>query len=103
LGREVVEKQDGIEELGEIFDADNGNLFEDFTGNVVVARGFFGIEMVDGKLDIGIGETGIGGSSCNGVPKACRMCCSAGAGEVLGGGVKVERRILGVRRMLGLS
>jgi hypothetical protein len=56
LGGEVVEKQDGIEELSEIFDADKGQLFEDFTGNEVVARGFFGIEMVDGSLDIGIGE-----------------------------------------------
>jgi hypothetical protein len=36
-----------------IFDADD----EDFTGNEVVARGFFGIEMADGSLDIGIGET----------------------------------------------
>jgi hypothetical protein len=58
LGGEVVEKQDGIEELGEIFDADSGQFFEDFTGNEVVARGFFGIEIVDGSLDIGIGETG---------------------------------------------
>jgi hypothetical protein len=58
LGGEVVEKQDGIEELGEIFDADSGQFFEDFAGNEVVARGFFGIEMVDGSLDIGIGETG---------------------------------------------
>jgi hypothetical protein len=41
LGEEVVEKQDGIEELGEIFDADCGQFFEDFTGNEVVARGFF--------------------------------------------------------------
>jgi hypothetical protein len=41
IGREVVEKQDGIKELGEIFDADNGQFFEDFTGNEVVARGFF--------------------------------------------------------------
>jgi hypothetical protein len=30
----------------------------DFTGNEVVAREFFGIEMVGGSLDIGIGETG---------------------------------------------
>jgi hypothetical protein len=56
--RYVVEKQDGIEELGEIFDADRGQLFEDFIGNEVVARGFFGIEMVDCSLDIGVGETG---------------------------------------------
>jgi hypothetical protein len=58
LGGEVVEKQDGIEELGEIFDADSGQLFKDFTSNEVVARGFFGNEMVDRSLDIGIGETG---------------------------------------------
>jgi hypothetical protein len=35
LGEEVVEKQDSIEELGEIFDADSGQFFEDFTGNEV--------------------------------------------------------------------
>jgi hypothetical protein len=58
LGGEVVEKQDGIEELGEIFDADSGQSFEDFTGNEVVAREVFGIEMVDGSLDIGTDETG---------------------------------------------
>jgi hypothetical protein len=27
--------------MGEIFDADSGQFFEDFTGNEVVARGFF--------------------------------------------------------------
>jgi hypothetical protein len=58
LGGKVVGRQNGIEELGEIFDADSGQFFEDFTGNEVVARGFFEIEMVDGSLDIGIGETG---------------------------------------------
>jgi hypothetical protein len=62
LGGEVVEKQDGIEELGEIFDADSGQYFEDFTSNEVIARGCFGIEMVDGSLDIGIGQTGDMGS-----------------------------------------
>jgi hypothetical protein len=41
LGGEVVEKQDGIKELGEIFDANRGQFFEDFAGNEVVARGFF--------------------------------------------------------------
>jgi hypothetical protein len=41
LGGEVVQKQDGIEELGEIFDDDSGQFFEDFTGNEVIARGFF--------------------------------------------------------------
>jgi hypothetical protein len=40
LGGEVVE-QDGTEELGEIFDAESGQFSEDFTGNEVVARGFF--------------------------------------------------------------
>jgi hypothetical protein len=43
LGGEVVEKQDGIEKLSEIFDADRGQFFEDFTGNEVVARGFIGL------------------------------------------------------------
>jgi hypothetical protein len=43
LGGEVVEKQDCIEELGEIFDADSGQFLEDFNGNEVVARGFFGL------------------------------------------------------------
>jgi hypothetical protein len=33
LGEEVVEKQGGIKELGEIFDADSGQFFEDFTSN----------------------------------------------------------------------
>jgi hypothetical protein len=33
LGGEVVEKQDGIEELGEIFDAYSGQFFEDFISN----------------------------------------------------------------------
>jgi hypothetical protein len=33
LGREVVEKQDGIEQLGEIFDAYSKQFFEDFTSN----------------------------------------------------------------------
>jgi hypothetical protein len=41
LGGEVVEKQDSIEELGEIFYAYSGQFFEDFTSNEVVARGFF--------------------------------------------------------------
>jgi hypothetical protein len=41
LGGEAVKKQDGIEELGEIFDADSGQFFEGFTGNKVIARGFF--------------------------------------------------------------
>jgi hypothetical protein len=63
VGREVVEKQDGIEELGEIFDADSGQFFEDFTGNEVIAREFFGIEMVDGSLGISIGETGLAGQA----------------------------------------
>jgi hypothetical protein len=58
IGGEVVEKQDGIEELGGIFDADSGQFFEDFTGNEVVARGFFWFEMVDDNLDISIGKTG---------------------------------------------
>jgi hypothetical protein len=41
LGGDVVEKQDGIEELGEIFDAESGQFFEDFAGNEVIARGIF--------------------------------------------------------------
>jgi hypothetical protein len=40
LGREVVEK-----------------LFEDFTVNEVVARGFFWFEMVDDSLHISMGKT----------------------------------------------
>jgi hypothetical protein len=43
LGGEVVEKQDDIDELGEIFHADSGQFFEDFTGNEVVARRFLGL------------------------------------------------------------
>jgi hypothetical protein len=41
LGGEVVEKQDGIEELGEIFDANSRQFLEDFTSNEGLARGFF--------------------------------------------------------------
>jgi hypothetical protein len=41
LGREVVEKQEGIEELGEIFTAYRGQFLEDFIGNEVIARDFF--------------------------------------------------------------
>jgi hypothetical protein len=41
LGRGVVEKQDGTEELGEVFDANSGQFFEDFfVSNEVIARGF---------------------------------------------------------------
>jgi hypothetical protein len=57
LGGGVVEKQDGIEELGEIFDANSGQFLEDFTGNEVIARDFFWVEMVDDSLDISIGKT----------------------------------------------
>jgi hypothetical protein len=57
LGAEVVEKQDGIEELGEIFDADSGQFLEDFTGNEVISRGFVWFEMVDDSLDISMGKT----------------------------------------------
>jgi hypothetical protein len=41
LGGEVLEKQDGIEELGEIFDAYSEQFFEDFTSNWIAAREFF--------------------------------------------------------------
>jgi hypothetical protein len=59
LGGEVVEKQDSIEELGEIFDADSGQFFKNFAGNNFVARAFFCLfEMVDDSLDISTGETG---------------------------------------------
>jgi hypothetical protein len=44
--------------LGEIFDANSGQFFEDFAGNEVIARGFFWFEMVDYSLDISIGKTG---------------------------------------------
>jgi hypothetical protein len=57
LGGEVVEKQDGIEELGDIYDVCNGQFFEDFTSNEVIARRFFWFEMFDDSLDIGIGKT----------------------------------------------
>jgi hypothetical protein len=52
LGGEVVEKQDGIEELGEIFDANSRQFLEDFTSNEVIAKGFFWVEMVDDSLNI---------------------------------------------------
>jgi hypothetical protein len=35
LGGEVVEKQDGIEELGEIFNANSRQFLENFTSNEV--------------------------------------------------------------------
>jgi hypothetical protein len=57
IGREVVEKQDGIEELGEIFDAYSRQFLENFTGNEVIARGFSWVEVADDSLDIGMGKT----------------------------------------------
>jgi hypothetical protein len=64
LGGEVVEKQDGIEELSEIFDADSGQFFEDFTGNEVVARGFFlGLRWLMAAWISALVKRGIGGSS----------------------------------------
>jgi hypothetical protein len=54
LEGEVVEKEDGTEELGVIFDANSMQFLEDFTGNEVIARGFFWVEMVDDSLDISI-------------------------------------------------
>jgi hypothetical protein len=56
LGGEVVEKQDGIEELGEIFDAISRQFLEDFTSNEVIARGMFWVEMVDDSLDISVSK-----------------------------------------------
>jgi hypothetical protein len=56
LGGEVVEKQDGIEELCEIFDANSRQFLEDFASNEVIARGFFGVEMADDSLDISVSK-----------------------------------------------
>jgi hypothetical protein len=56
LGGEVVEKQDGNEELGEIFDANSTQFLEDFTSNEVIARGFFWFEMVDDNFGYGISK-----------------------------------------------
>jgi hypothetical protein len=56
FGGEVVEKQDGIEELGEIFDANSRQFLEDLTSNEVIARGFFWVEMVDDSLDISVSK-----------------------------------------------
>jgi hypothetical protein len=56
LGGEVVEKQDGIEELGEIFDANSRQFLEDFTSTEVIARGLFWVEMVDDSLDISVSK-----------------------------------------------
>jgi hypothetical protein len=63
LGGEVVEKQDGTEELGEIFDADNGQFFEDFTGNEVIARGYLGVRWLMAAWISALVKRGIGGSS----------------------------------------
>jgi hypothetical protein len=57
LGGEVVEKQDGIEELGEIFDVNSKQFLEDFTGNEFIARGFLWVEMVDDSLDISMSKS----------------------------------------------
>jgi hypothetical protein len=48
LGGEVVEKQDSIEELGEIFDADSAQFFEDFTGTevTILSRKHVQIEVI---------------------------------------------------------
>jgi hypothetical protein len=56
IGREVVEKQDGIEELDEIFDANSRQFLEDFTSNEVIARGFFWVQMVDDSLGISVSK-----------------------------------------------
>jgi hypothetical protein len=53
-GGEVIEKQDGIEELGEIFNANSRQFLEDFTRNEVRDRGFSWVEMVDDSLDISL-------------------------------------------------
>jgi hypothetical protein len=42
--------------VGEKFDVDRGRFLEDLTSYEVVAEGFFGVEMVDGSLDICSGE-----------------------------------------------
>jgi hypothetical protein len=57
-GREVVEKQDGIEELGKIFDANSGQFFDNFACNEVIARVFFWFGMFDDSLDINFSKTG---------------------------------------------
>jgi hypothetical protein len=64
---EVVKGKNGIEQLGEIFDANSRQFLEDFTGNEVIARGFFfGLRW----LMTAWVKRWIGSSSWYGVPKA---------------------------------
>jgi hypothetical protein len=43
FGREVVEKQDGVESLNEVFSTDYGQFFENFNGDKIVAWSSFGL------------------------------------------------------------
>jgi hypothetical protein len=44
LGREVGETEDSVEEVGEKYDSDRGQFFEDFTSYKVLAWRFSGVE-----------------------------------------------------------
>jgi hypothetical protein len=55
LGGEVAEKQDGFKSWVTTT-GQQWPVLEDFTGNEVVARGFFGIEMVDGILKFSMND-----------------------------------------------
>jgi hypothetical protein len=51
LGREVGETEDSVEEMGEEYDSDRGQFFEDFTSYEVIAWRFSGVELEDGSMD----------------------------------------------------
>jgi hypothetical protein len=58
LGREVGETEVSVEEIGEEYDSDKGQFFEDFTSYEVIAWRFSGVELEDGSMDIGRCEVG---------------------------------------------
>jgi hypothetical protein len=49
--------------LGEEYDADRGQFFEDFTSYEGIAWRFSGVELEDGSMDIGRFE--VGDSACS--------------------------------------
>jgi hypothetical protein len=58
LGREVGETEDSVEEVGEEYDSDRGQFFEDFSSYEVIAWRFSGVELEDGSMDIGSMDIG---------------------------------------------
>jgi hypothetical protein len=71
LGKEVVGEQDGVQKLCEIFSADYGQFFDNFTGDEIVDRGFFWIEVIKVCLDISSCEAGDRRFKLVGVSRNC--------------------------------